>query len=87
MRCLTGANLGKISLDTNRPVSPGVTDRRILNECTFNPIPAGQEWRLPLLNSLFEMRNENWCVVFDEERDDILEGDVITEMINHTCML
>ena len=51
-----------------------------------NPIPCGEEWRVPLLNSLFEIRNEDWIVTFDEENgSEKLEGIVIEDMINNVC--
>ena len=73
VRTLTGGNLRKISLDAKEPIIPGVTGPRILNNLVVNPVPEGQKWRIPLLHSLFEMRNENWIVVFDEDNEECLE--------------
>ena len=86
VRTLIGGNLRQISLDTNKQIIPGVTSQLVLKTYVANPIPEGQDWRVPLLHSLFEMRSQNWIVTFDEEDGPKnLEGNVIEEMINRTC--
>ena len=86
VRTLIGGNLRQISLDTNKQIIPGVTSQLVLKTYVANPIPQGQDWRVSLLHSLFEMRSQNWIVTFDEEDGPKnLEGNVIEEMINRTC--
>ena len=48
-------------------------------------IPLGEEWRLGLLRSLLELRQSNWEVLFDEEGENTLEEDDISEMIDEVC--
>ena len=49
--------------------------------------PEGEEWRLPLLQSLLEVRCENWDILFNEEEEeqDHFDGDDISAMIEETC--
>ena len=73
-------NLRKISLDTNKPITLEVITPLV------NPVPPGREWRVPLLSSLFKIRNEDWVATFDEEDGpETLEGNVIDEMIDNVC--
>ena len=54
------------------------------------PVPEEEAYRLPLLQSLLEIRNDNWAVIFNEENggdehdDELEENDIIT-MINDVC--
>ena len=49
-------------------------------------LPEGEEWRIPFLLSLIQLRNANWVVTFDEE-GTTLETDAIQTMINTVCTL
>ena len=46
---------------------------------------AREEWRLPLLVSLLEIRDSNWAVNFDEEVGGFKE-DEITNLISTVCV-
>ena len=51
-------------------------------------MPAVEEWRIPLLLSLMQLRDEKWVVTFDEEdTESNLETDAITTVINNVCTL
>ena len=69
-------------------VVPGSTRPTALNQYTVYPVPEGEEYRLPLLQSLLEIRDEHWEVVFDEEEEErvmeIEENDIVV-MINEVC--
>ena len=47
--------------------------------------PAGEEWRLPLLVSLLEIRDSSWELNFDEEVGNLKE-DEITNLISTVCV-
>ena len=43
------------------------------------------EWKLPLLTSLLEIRDDRWGPQFDEETGQLGE-DEVTHMINNVCI-
>ena len=47
-------------------------------------IPEGEEWRVPLIESLLEVKAGNWAIEFDEE-EDTLNGDAVTLMLERAC--
>ena len=47
--------------------------------------PAGEEWRLPFLVSLIEIRDSKWEINFDEEAGGLKE-DEITNLISTVCV-
>ena len=55
--------------------------------CRIYATPEGEEWRLPLLQSLLEVRSENWDILFNEEEEeqDNFDGNDISAMIEETC--
>ena len=84
-RSLTGGNLRKILLETGVKVQPGVTKGYVLSHYRVYETPAGQEWRVPLLQSLLEIRDDRWSLQFDEETGN-LNADEITTLINNVCV-
>ena len=90
VRSLVGGNLRQILLETQVLVVPGVTRPSELNNYCVYPVPEDEAYRLPLLQSLLEIRNDNWAVIFNEENggdehdDELEENDIIT-MINDVC--
>ena len=56
---VTGANLRKILLDSGVYVIPGQTTGFELNSYMVYKIPVGQEWRIPLLISILDIRDSN----------------------------
>ena len=81
IRTVTGRNLRLIQEETSVPVIAGVTRPSQLRDWAVYETPEGQEWRLPLLVSLLEVREGNWEVKFDEEEDDSLVRDDIEAII------
>ena len=75
----------RIHQDTNVCVLPGKTKGWELNEYIVHKTPVGEEWRLPLLVSLLEIRDSNWEVNFDEEVGGFKE-DEITNLISTVCV-
>ena len=84
-RSITGGNLRKILIDSGVKIEPGVTQIQSLNSYTVYETPEGQEWRLPLLTSLLELRDSRWELQYDEECDKMTEDD-ISVMINNVCI-
>ena len=76
VRSQVGGNLRKIRAGGNKT-------------CVYQ-IPEDEAYRLPLLKSLIEIRNDNWSVIFNEEkggeeRDEEFEDNDIITMINDVC--
>ena len=78
---ITGGNLRKILQDTNVRVIPGRSKGFELRNYVVHKTPVGEEWRLPLLVSLLEIRDSNWEINFDEEAGGLNE-DEITNLIS-----
>ena len=85
-RSLTGENLRVILLDTDTDVLvvPGVTRGHVLADYRVHKTPEGQEWKVPLLVSLLQIRDDTWSVHFDEETGQFSD-DEISELINNVC--
>ena len=68
-------------------VTPGITSPGQFSNCRVYEVPEGDEWKLPLLHSLLEIRSENWEILFneEEERSDDLDGDDLSTMIEEVC--
>ena len=47
--------------------------------------PTGQDWRLPLLVYLLEIKDDQWVIEFDEETDKFSENEV-TSLVNNVCI-
>ena len=84
-RSLTGGNLTKILLETGVKLQPCVTKGHVLSSYRVYETPAGQEWRVPLLQSLHEIRDDRWSLQFDEETGN-LYADEITTLIDNACV-
>ena len=88
VRSVTGSNLRYICTETNKAFTGGATKRIDLTDYRVYKIPEGEEWRIPFLLSLMQIRDENWIVTFDEEEiDSNLESDAIETMIRTVCTL
>ena len=59
VRSTTGGNLRKIFLDTGVQVIPGTTNKGEISDFRVYKYPEEEHWRLPLLVSLLEIRNDN----------------------------
>ena len=90
VRSQVGGNLRQILLDSDLTVVPGVTRPSELNNYCVYPIPEDEAYRLPLLKSLLEIKNDNWSIIFNEENggeehDEELDDNDIVIMINDVC--
>ena len=86
VRSQTGGNLKKILMDTGVKIIPGITHKSEFDAFKVYPIPEDQKWRLPLLESLLDIRDEQWEIRFEEEDDeDQLDEDDIEGMIVDVC--
>ena len=83
-RSLTGSNLRVLLLDTGVAVVPGVTKGHVLSNYRVYSTPQDQEWRLGLLVSLLELREDRWSLQFDEETGNFGE-DEVSVLINNVC--
>ena len=75
-RSLTGENLRIILLDTDVLVVPGVTRGHVLADYRVHKTPEGQEWKVPLLVSLLQIRDDTWSVHFDEETGQFSDDEI-----------
>ena len=64
-------------------VDPRELKPYLLRECVVHP--PQDEWTVPLLRNLLEVRNKNWEVVFDEETGDVAEMEDVAFMIGAIC--
>ena len=83
---VTGSNIRKILNETGVLVVPGKTTKQALNNFEVYSVPSGEEWRIPLLSSLIEMKEKRWVIQFDEEDNDILGDEAIDMMIDRACI-
>jgi len=72
-------------LETGVSISPGISTPHILKSYKVYKAPPQEKWRVSLLQSLLEMRNDHWQVLFDEEECKLLPSE-IQEMINDVCI-
>ena len=86
VQSVTGGNLRRILLETDIKVVPGQTKPSMLQCHTVYKTPEDKEWLIPLLTSLLEIRDERWQLIFDEESEDGLLFDHISETINQLCI-
>ena len=49
----------------------------------YNP-PEGQEWKLPLMTSLLQIRDSNWEVLFDDEAEG-LGNNIVQIFLDNIC--
>ena len=85
VRSATGTNLRRILQDTGVVVVPGKTRPSALNNYKVYEVPVGEEWRLSLLQSLVDIRDEHWEVIFDEEDESTFADGDIAQMIEEVC--
>ena len=71
-------------LDTGNFITPGLSNKSILDNYRVYRIPEGEEWRLPLIESLLEVKAGNWDIEFDEE-EPTLNMDAVKLMLDQAC--
>ena len=87
VRSTTGGNLRDILINTGVKVFPGVTIANQVSKYMVYKIPENNEWKIPLLISLLEIREDRWEILFDEESTEgKITRDDITTMIDDLCI-
>ena len=69
-------------------IVPGMTMPSALRNYRVYPAPEGEEYRIPLIQSLREILCDNWTIIFNEEEEgeiEQLETNEIQMMINELC--
>ena len=85
VRSQTGANIKRIFLDTGVRIIPGVTLPSVLSGVSAYKVEECERWRYPLLQSLLQVREDQWEIRFDEEEEVCFDEDDISDMIHETC--
>ena len=87
VRSHVGANMRKVFQDTGILIIPGRTRSGDFQQYRVYQPPEGEEWRLGILESLLELKGENWSVLFNEEaeEEEELEDNDIELMIYEVC--
>ena len=80
VRTTTGSNIRTIQLAT--AVDPRYMEKHLLKN--WFVYPPKDDWTVPLLVSLLEMRSDNWEVIFDQE-EECLQNDAIDFIIEAVC--
>ena len=78
---LVGANLRTIHLETNEAVIPGLTKPHVLSNHRVYDFNEREMWKIKLLVSLLEIRDQRWEILFDEEEEDQFSTEDIIMMI------
>ena len=84
---LTGSNLRRVLLDTGIKIEPGFTTGSCLNNYRVYETPLDQEWKIGLLKSLIEIRDNQWSVDFDEEIGVLVSQEVTISTISFYDMI
>ena len=79
---VTGSNIRCILNQTGTLIIPGKTGKESISDYNVYSIPNGEEWRVPLLEALIEIRERRWEVQFSEEEEETLNDDTIKLMID-----
>ena len=87
VRSQVGSNIRKIFIDSGLLIVPGQTRPSALSNYTVYPTPEGEEYRIPLIQSLREILCDNWTIIFNEEDGDVeqMEANEIQMMIDELC--
>ena len=86
-RYTTGSNIRDILMETGIQISPRNTDKTKLQSFTVYDIPDEAKWKIPLLKSLIEIRDQRWEILFNEEENELrISNDNVTAMIDQLCI-
>ena len=81
-----GSNLRTIHLETGVAVIPGITKPADISEQRVYKYEEMEIWKVKLLCSLLEIRDQRWEILFDEEEGTgSLRPDDITAMIDNVA--
>ena len=76
---MLGRTMAQISLECNTDVSM-LTPRLVRTSQVYHPIPDDQQWRIPLLMELLEVRSSNLVI-------QNLDSVEITQLIADMCIM
>ena len=82
-RTITGSNLRSILLNTGVQVVPCQTLGSYIRTKKLQQVPEGEEWKVPLLHSLLEIRSGEFKLVFDYAAPD--DNDSVDDLLAHIC--
>ena len=83
---LVGSNLRTIQLETGISVIPGITKPIEISNHRVYKFDVKETWKINLLCSLMEIRDQRWEILFDEEEGTgSLRTDDITAMIDNVA--
>ena len=85
-RSTTGSNIRDILLETGIQISKKNTSREQFQIFNVYKCPQESKWIIPLLESLIEIRDQRWEVLFDEEDECRITEDDVTAMIDRLCI-
>ena len=76
-------------MDTGMHIIPGVTDKFSMSGVEVYEVKESEQWRLPVVYSLLEVRNDQWEIRFYDGDDhnyyDMTEDDDIEDMLYDVC--
>ena len=78
IRMITGRNLMTIGEETGVFVRVGVTSPQEIGDWRVYKPEVGEEWRFPLVVSLLEIRDKNWELKFNEEKETLEDQEIQT---------
>ena len=81
VKSMTGNNIRTIQMETE--VDPRLMDIYALK--AWKVYQQVDEWTVPLLRNLLEVRGDNWEVIYDDEAEEVATDDDISFMIETIC--
>ena len=74
-------------LDTGILVSPGNKNKHLFKQVDAYEVPEESKWKIPFLESLIEIRDQRWEVLFEEEDNEgRLSENQVSTMIDQWCI-
>ena len=83
-RTVTGSNIRHTIITTGTQIYPRLSSKAALKSYRVYTVPSHQHWRIGMLHSLMEIRENRWSITFDEEQDSI-DKSQISLMIEDVC--
>ena len=69
-RSVNGSNLRSILLSTGVQLATGKTLVYSIKNKKLHEVPVGEEWKVPLIHSLIEIRSGEFKIEFDDDVPD-----------------
>ena len=64
-------------------MTPGQTLVSSIKKNVLQEVPVGEEWKVPLIHSLLEIRSGEFKLEFDE--DDFADNEIVDDVLLHVC--